>query len=128
MKKIFAIFLLLIYTGSAFGIAVDYHYCSGHLTHVTILNFGTQGDCKCNSSEMPQGCCKDKMLYLKGSEHKSSPISFSTLAGSFEIDIPVTNNTPLLHKEIFIGSDLTPDFVKQKSSPPIFLLNGVFRI
>ncbi len=128
MKKIFAIFLLLIYTASASGIAVNYHYCDGQLTHVALLNFGGHGGCKCNSSDMPQGCCKDKMLFLKGSDHKSSPVSFVALPGNFTIDVPATDNTLLLHKEFCIISDLTFDFVRQKSPQPIFLLNSVFRI
>ncbi len=128
MKKILAIFLLFVYTGSAFGIAVNYHYCDGHLTHVSILNFGEKNGCKCNPSEMPPSCCKDKMLYLKGSEHKSSPTSFCILPGSFAIDIQVADNTLILHKEFFITPDLMLDFVKQKFSPPLFLLNRVFRI
>lgn len=128
MKKIIIIFLLLIYTGSAFGITVDYHYCSGHLTHVTVLNFGAKGGCKCNSSEMPKGCCKDKMLYMKGDEHKSSPISFTNLQSNIVIDIPAAQVALLLHKEFFVAPDLTFDFAKQKSPPSIFLLNGAFRI
>ena len=127
MKKILAIFLLLIYTSSAFGIAVDYHYCDGQLTHVSLLNFSDHNSCKCNSSDMPQGCCKDKMLYLKGNDHKTSSTIYSTSISGFVIDLPLTNST-LLSKELFVAPDLTFDYVKQKFSQPLFLLNGVFRI
>jgi len=126
MKKIFAIFLLLIYTGSAFGIGVDYHYCDGQLTHIAILNFGDHRSCKCSGSDMPIDCCKDKMLFMKGDDHNPS-LSFVALPGSFVIDVPV-HNTLLLPKEFRVISDLTFYFVRQKSPQPLFLLNSVFRI
>lgn len=128
MKKIITIFLLLIYTASAFGIAVNYHYCGGHLSGIKVLNFGGDGSCKCNPADMPKDCCKDKMLYFKGDNHKSSAISFIALQGSLAGDIPVTQTTLLLSKEFRSISVLTFDFVRQKSPHPLFLLNGVIRI
>lgn len=127
MKKIFAIFLLLIYTGSTFGIAVDYHYCDGQLTHISLLNFSDHNNCNCNSSDMPQGCCKDKMVFLKGNDHKSSSIVYSISTSVVAIDVLLTNNT-LVSKELFVTPNLMFDYVKQKFSPPLFLMNSVFRI
>jgi hypothetical protein len=130
MKKIVSIFLLIIYTVSAFGITVDYHYCNGHLTHIGILNFHKSGGCnKCNSSDIPPGCCKDKMLFMKGDIHKLSTVSSIAFPGNFANDVPVIHNILLLHKKFCIISDITFDYVKQISSqPPLFLLNNVFRI
>lgn len=65
---------------------------------------------------------------MKGDEHKSSPISFTNLQSNIVIDIPATHVALLLHKQFFVTPDLTFDFVKQKFLPPLFLLNGVFRI
>jgi hypothetical protein len=128
MKKIIIIFLLFIYTATAFGIAINYHYCGGHLSGVKVLNFGGNGGCKCNPANMPKDCCKDKMLYFKGDNHKSSTVSVIVLPGSFAIDVPVTTNTLLLHKEFCIPAVLTFGFVRQKSPQPLFLINNVFRI
>lgn len=127
MKKIFAIFLLLIYTGSAFGIAVDYHFCNGQLTDVSLLHFSDHTGCKCNPSDMPKGCCKDKMVFLKGNDHKSSSIVYPTSTPGFTIDVPLSDNT-LLSKEFFVAPNPSFEYVKQKFSPPLFLLNSVFRI
>lgn len=128
MKKIITILLLFIYSVSALGIAVNYHYCQGDLSNVTVLNFGGNGGCECNPSGMPPGCCKDKMLYLKGDDHKSSPVSITFLPGNFAIDLPVLHYTLLLPKEFCIISYLNFDFVRQKSTQSLFLLNNVFRI
>lgn len=128
MKKIITILLLFIYSVSALGIAVNYHYCQGDLSNVTVLNFGGNGGCVCNPSDMPPDCCKDKMLYLKGDDHKSSPVSITVLPFSLAIDVPVIHYTLSLPKEFCIISHLTFDFVRQKSTQPLFLLNSVFRI
>lgn len=128
MKKIITIFLLFIYTATAFGIAVNYHYCGGHLSGIKVLNFGSDDGCKCNPADMPKDCCKDKMLYFKGDNHKSSTVSDIALPGSLAGDIPLTQATLLLPKEFRSISVLTFDFVRQKSPQPLFLLNGVIRI
>ena len=128
MKKIITILLLFIYSVSALGIAVNYHYCQGHLSNVTILNFDSNSGCKCNPSDMPPGCCNNKMLYLKGDDHKSSPVSITVSPGSFAIDVPVIQYTQLLPKEFCIISHITYDFGRQKSTQLLFLLNSVFRI
>lgn len=72
MKKIFAIFLLLIYTGSGFGIPVDFHYCKGQLTGVALVNFGAHSGCGCNDSKKPMNCCKDKIFCNKADKHNTN--------------------------------------------------------
>jgi hypothetical protein len=120
---------LLIYTGSVFGIAVDFHYCDGHVTHVAMLNFGGgHGSCKCNPSDLPSGCCKHKILSMKGGDHKSSPAYLIALPDRFAIDVPVTHNNLSLPKEFFAIYDLAFYLVRRKSPQPLFLLNNVFRI
>lgn len=128
MKKILTIFLILIYSGSALGVVVDYHYCGTHLTNSTILNFGGHAGCKCNPAGMPEGCCKDKIICMKGDNHRSSQFSFVALPGSFPVAVPELHSTPLLHPAFFIAPALTLCFVKQKYPQHLFLLYSVFRI
>ena len=128
MKKIITILLILIYSGSALGIVIDYHYCCSNLTNSTILNFGGHGGCKCNPAKMPSGCCKDRIICMKGDNHQPSQISFIALPGSFAIDVPGLQNTALLRHSFFVATVLTCNSVQQKYPQPLFLLHRVFRI
>lgn len=128
MKKTITIFLILVYAAASMGIMVNYHYCHGHLTHASILIFGEQNGCSCNSSTMPKGCCKDKMIFLKGDHHQPSSLFSAPLQTTFTIGLPVIIDKILLQSEFFGKSKITCDFVRQKSPQPIFLLNSVFRI
>ena len=126
MKKILAIFLLLVYAASAFGIAVNYHYCNGHLTNVTVVNLGNH-NCNCNPDGSSEGCCKDKMIYLKGDNHKSSQISFIPSQTNFAGDVPAYTSL-FSYKEFFSEPTLLYHFVKPEYPQPIFILNSVFKI
>ncbi len=39
LVKVMSIFLLIVYTNTAFGVAVNYHYCDNYLYKISILNF-----------------------------------------------------------------------------------------
>ena len=126
MKKIVAIFFLIVYVSTAFGTAINYHYCKGHLTKISVLNFGGHGGCNCNPKDMPKDCCKDKLLYEKADNHRAiqtvqivEPISFEAESPTLDEKITVRS---VFNSVTIYNSD-------QRSHPnPIFLLNRVFRI
>jgi len=128
MKKILAIFLFLIYVGSASGIAVNYHYCGSHLTDIFIINFGNHKSCICNPCQMPKGCCKDKLLFAKADNHKASIFSFSVLPSTYIIDTSLKNTNVLCIKDLRVERNESFYSVKYSSTLPIFLLNNVFRV
>lgn len=126
VKKIVAIFFLIVYISTAFGTAINYHYCQGQLTKISILNFGGDGGCNCNPKDMPKDCCKDKLIYEKADNHRTiqtvqiiEPISFDAESPTLDAQIifkPVSNSVTIYNSD-------------QRSYPnPIFLLNRVFRI
>ena len=129
MKKIFTIFLLVIYTGSAFGIPVDFHYCKGQLTGVALANFGTYAGCGCNDSKMPMGCCKDKVFYNKADNHNTNQASAIINPLFVQLDLP---QICYLKNEILnrnSNSQLSYFQPSQRSClQPIYLLIRVFRI
>jgi hypothetical protein len=127
MKKLLAIFFLIVYANIAFGVAINYHYCGGHLAKISILNFGSQEGCGCAPENMPKDCCKDRMNYAKADNHKSiqqatvSQKSFLLIHKLF----PVENYTQSL---TLARNNYNSHSVKRSCSQPIYLLDQVFRI
>ena len=120
--------LLTIYTGSAVGISINYHYCHGHLTKISLLNFGNKGGCGCNPKEMPKGCCKDELKYLKIDNHKTIQIAQTSEFVSLAIEpIPSNNYYPIPPIDVY-HSNLNKNGIQRSCPQPIFLLNRVFRI
>ena len=130
MKKILAIFLLVIYTSTALGgVIVNLHYCNGQLAHVSLLNFGGKSGCSCDPNSMPKDCCKDKMLYNKVDNHQTVQESHNVNIISFTADLPPLNILygPTLQGCANFFDNFSND--ERRSCPqPIYLLNRVFRI
>lgn len=130
MKKVGAIFLLLIYTGTAFGASVNFHYCGGHLAHVSVLNFGGKTGCSCNPDAIPKDCCKDKLLINKTDNHNSSQIFYILNNIFFVADLPPIDNLHnlLLNSGGFNADNSYTKSVKRSCPEPIYILIRVFRI
>lgn len=130
VKKLIAIFLLTVYTATALGVAINYHYCNGHLAHVSVVNFGAKSSCCCNpDATMPKGCCKDKLLYQKIDNHKTVQESYTINTISFALDLPpVGDLNNLVLQGSSYGSDIFYKYVRRTCLRPIYLLIRVFRI
>lgn len=128
MNRVLTIFLLLIYSASAFGITVNYHYCGNQLTHSTVVNFGSEGGCKCNPEEMPAGCCKDKLICVKGDTHEASQLSAVALPGSLVVEVPAVYEVREIYATVTPVNPISWRGVKPIHVRPLFLLNSVFRI
>ena len=126
MKKIAAIFLLTVYVSTAFGTAINYHYCKGHLTKISVLTFGGHGGCSCNPTDMSKDCCKDKLKYEKADNHNI----FQAVQISKLISLSVEPPLEYTHTSVtVIEASVTINPPDQRSHPDaIFLLNRVFRI
>ena len=129
MKKLIAIFLLTVYTVTAFGVAINYHYCNNHLTQVTFLTFGGKSGCACHQNAASKGCCKDVTVYKKAGNHKTSQESYTINTISFTPCLPPVNE---LHNRAIPGinyiSDIFSDNVRRCCLQPIYILIRVFRI
>ncbi len=67
MKKLLSILLLVVYTLSASGASVHFHYCMGHLAEVDlVLDRNVQSSCCGNEAEDMEanGCCKNDQVSL----------------------------------------------------------------
>ncbi len=74
MKRILAIFLLLIYTTSVFGVTVHVHYCMKKFAGISLLQGANEACKKCGMKNTKSRCCKDeqKKILLK-TDHQQAP-------------------------------------------------------
>lgn len=129
MKKIVAIFLLFIYAGTTLGASINFHYCSGHLAHISIINFGEKAGCSCNPEAMPKGCCEDKLISSKTDNHNSIQAVYTINKISVVPELPPVNNLPdLILFSTTLNTDNSQNYVRRSCPDPIYLLNRVFRI
>ena len=129
MKKIVAIFFLISYSSVGLGIAISYHYCGGSLTKISVLNFGGHSDCSCNGKDMPMDCCKDQLHHAKADNHKTVQQAAAQNVISFTLQLPpIKTYTDDLSDSNNLNNYSSSLSHKRSWSPPIFLLNRVFRI
>lgn len=127
VKKLVTIILILVYSMSALGMPVRYHYCNDWLTALSI-SVKTHHDCPCNTSGAAAGCCKDKVFYLKGDSHRGgSQFLQADPMNGLQTDPPVLITLSVFKndEEVF---GLPYEFTKSRSLHPIFLLNKTLRI
>ncbi|MBI4929223.1 MAG: hypothetical protein HY841_00555 [Bacteroidetes bacterium] len=73
MKKVFSIFLTVIFLISAMGMTINSHFCGKKLSSVGIL----AQDCSCKKkSGMKKGCCKNEIKYVKITDDYSPSSQF----------------------------------------------------
>lgn len=127
MKRLLAILFLTIYISTAFGTAINFHYCGKRLANVSLLNFGASGGCACNPSNKPMDCCENDLLYQKADNHETvQPVLTPEIAPLF------TAASLFIHFEVRVKkctrSEIISDFFRRCCPEPIYLLNRVFRI
>lgn len=129
VKKIWVILLLIIYTSAALGATINFHYCKGHLSHISVLNVGGKAGCACNPDAMPKGCCEDKLITSKADNHNSTQVVCAINKISFIPELPSFNNLPdLILYSTTLSTDNSQNHVRRSCPDPIYLLNRVFRI
>lgn len=128
MNKLIAIFLLTIYTSSAVGVAVNYHYCHGSLAKISFLNFDKlKKGCGCNPLSTPKQCCKDKLQYQKSDNHQPGHTAFVYNLVIYSTEANFPNSYDLFFRTC-LGSAIFIYCAPRSTSLPIFLLNRTFRI
>jgi hypothetical protein len=129
VKKFGAILLLLIYSSTALGATINFHFCKGHLSHISVLNIGGKAGCTCNPDAMPKGCCEDKRISSKADNHNSIQAVYTINKGSFIPELPPVNNLPdLILFSTTLNTDNSQNYVRRSCPDPIYLLNRVIRI
>ena len=130
MNRLIAIILLTIYTSTAFGVVINYHYCRGHLTNVSFLNFHKLEGCGCNPQNMEKGCCKDKIQYQKADNHRIKNVQAIPGPSAFKSVLFFNYCSRFAWHDIGapnISSAYLTCYLRT-ASIPIFIVNKVFRI
>lgn len=126
MKKVTAIFLLLLFLIANSGVAVSVHWCGGKLASIDFFADG-EHNCKCGKRPMKANCCKDKTVHLKANDElaKTNHFAFKFATPKFLFALPT--QIVVLHsaQHLYAASDFyhPPPF---KPKAPIYLLDRVF--
>jgi hypothetical protein len=122
-----SIFLLIVYTSTAFGVAVNYHYCDNYLFKISILIFRGNNGCIHNQKDLPMSCCKDKPHYQIPFNHNIIPsLSVTGLFSLFQNQYPLQNN--LFEFKDGNNYDIITFHNRRSYPQPIYLLYNVLRI
>ena len=114
---------------SSTGIAMEVHYCMGKQSGVDFFKVENQKCKKCGMTEKKGGCCNDEHKFYKlNAECKnSSPYLLTT---SLHVDALLFQTKDFYFFQIPYNRSnlLSGDYPPDKNSPPIYILNCVFRL
>ena len=68
MKKVFSVFLSVIFLASAMGMTINSHFCGMKLQSVSLVEQGcccSEGVLSDKKGTMPKGCCKNEIKVVK---------------------------------------------------------------
>ena len=128
MKKVSAIFLLLLFLIANSGVAVSAHWCGGKLASIDFFADG-EHKCKCGKKAMKPNCCKDKTVLLKANDElaKTTHFAFKIVIQKFLFAFPtLIEIVPAVQNQYLIADVYHPPQFKPKT--PIYLLDRVFLI
>ncbi len=104
MRKFIAIVFLLIYANVGLAMAINFHFCSGHLSQVSLIKIGFHSACCCKTKSMAGECCKDELVLVKADNHQAQTSLAFPESGFKILVLPALipqDGTPynLLHQE-----------------------------
>src|ERR1044072_4312735 len=97
MKKVFALFIAVLYLAVSSGLAVEIHHCMGKIADFSLK---TSHSDKCASCGMLKGtnkCCKDELKFIKIQD------SYKLLNVNYELGVPEFD----VHTSLYLVNDIT---------------------
>lgn len=88
MRKFIAIVFLLVYANVGLAMAIDFHFCNGHLSQVSIVKIDFHSACCCKTKSMANNCCKDEVVVVKADKHQTQPLLVLTESGFKILALP----------------------------------------
>jgi hypothetical protein len=128
MKKLSALFLMLLYLMPAVGFSVTTHYCGGKISSVSVSATPPE-ICVCGSKKLKSKCCESKIFTVKIKDTQQNPLQFSSQykVVQSQAEIPFVQDFSFQFASdvnSFYYTHYPPDMLKQ----PLFVLHQVFRI
>jgi hypothetical protein len=129
VKKLFALFFLLVYGFSSMGATVHAHQCMGKFTGISLVKEVKEQCSKCGMKEK-EGCCKDVEKRIQIEDDHSLSNNTSIVPPVFLKSLLVsTPNHPFSLFQLSTSSNKVNTYTPiLYSGIPIYLLVGVFRI
>jgi hypothetical protein len=125
MKKLLVILVLLAYSFSSFGVNLHLHNCCGKFES---LSFSSRVNTNCTGNKshlFSKPCCEDKDVLLKLSTEQEVPkIFYLHFDGHAIRPIAVIVAQTISYRSQIVQLSNQP----ATGSPPIFILNCVYRI
>ena len=126
MKKIFIITALLTYLVLNLGISLNVHYCGDAVSFIDFFPIKKKSCCEKEAAS----CCHNKLAVIQTNtiQDEVSTLQFVCKKSCTDI-IPTAyyslNESTL---EVETSNDVSIPHFKFRSSPPLYVLNQVFRI
>jgi hypothetical protein len=118
MKRVFTIFLVLLYAIASMGATATTHLCAGKVK-----------TCKCGKPTKKDLCCSEKTVYLKSQDNHQSQVSATNIVKKLNLSIDKLAYT---NKLTAVLSFNTNTFIAKKSlidtGPPIYQFICVYLI
>lgn len=93
MRKFIAIVFLLVYANVGLAMVINFHFCSGHLSKISLAEINFHSSCCCKTKSMGSDCCKDETVLVKAENHQAQAVQEMPDSG-FKI-LPLTTLIPL---------------------------------
>lgn len=129
MKKLIAIFLLLVYSFTAYGITISRHFCRGNAKETAVVNFSHSPKCCCAETGMPDNCCNDELKKADTDDHNATAnVLFDTQPQPHLLE----HHFSRLQFFLLANESDKKEWLSLENSPPynlpLFLVLQVFRI
>lgn len=128
MKKIFTIFIAILYLSVSTGMTVEIHLCMGKIADISLIPADEHTCGECGMAKGANECCKDELKFVKLND------SHKLIKSAYQLAVP---EAIILHEYYLADHRLASRFSFNQSnnhSPPdlvqpsLFILNCVFRI
>ena len=118
MKRVFTIFLVLLYAIASIGATVTTHLCAGEVKK-----------CKCAKPSKKDICCSEKTVYLKSQDNHQFQASTNSIVKKLSLN--TANEIIFIQKASSIILNSKPLFSQQSlvnTGPPIYEFICVYLI
>lgn len=126
MKRIAIIVALLTYLTLNLGISMNIHYCGDTIRFIDFFPIEKKSCCSIKTKT----CCNDKLAVIQNNTVQDGVSTFQyTIQKSYTAIIPtVYFSVTETVNPLAVTNNFTPARFLVKSTPPLYILNQVFRI